>query len=72
MRGKHIGSNLEGNSEISGSLSGGIAKTFLYSKEKKPAIDPEIGRINEALIDFPQKVKNGKNWIAKATQRRKK
>ena len=65
MGGKRISNNSEGNSKISGALSGGIVETLLYGKEKKSAIGSEIGKIKGALSDFPQKVKNEKKWIRK-------
>ena len=55
MGGHQIGNNSLGNSEISGSLSGRIAKTLIYGKERKSAAGLEIGKIKKALSDFPRK-----------------
>ena len=72
MGGKHITNNSEGNSQISGSLSGRIAKSFFFTeKKKKPAIDSEIGKIKEALSVFPTESQEWKELDRKETIRKK-
>ena len=44
IRGHRVESNSVDNSEISGSLSGIIAKTLIYGKGKKHDTDLEIGK----------------------------
>ena len=56
-RGHRIESNSVGNSEIPGSLAGGIAKTLIYGEAKKPDADLKIGIIKRAIIDFAKQVK---------------
>ena len=59
MRGHHIGTNSSGNSEISGSLHGRLAKTLIYGKARKSAAGLEVGKIKKSLSDFPREVKSG-------------
>ena len=58
MGGRRIGANSPSNLKISGSLSGRIAKTLIYGKERKSAADLEIEKIKKALSDFARQVKN--------------
>ena len=67
-----VGGNSAYTSEISGSFSGRIAETSLYGKERESAFDLEIGKIKQALSDFPRQVKNAKNWKAKQYKEKKK
>ena len=71
IRGHHIGNNSADNSEISGSLSGGIAETFPYGKAKKSDIDFKIEKVNNAIIELPNQVKNGGNWAEKQYKEKK-
>ena len=45
---------------------------MIYEKERKSAVDLEIGAIKKALIYFANQVKNGKNWKAKQCREQKK
>ena len=72
MRGKHNGTNSSGNLKIAGSVAGGIAKTLIYGKERKSAVDMEIGEIKKSISDFARKVKNGENWEEKQYLEKKK
>ena len=61
MRWHRVENNSARNSEISGSLSGRIAETSIYGKERKSDVDLELGKIKKAISDFARKAKNGKN-----------
>ena len=72
MRRGRISNNSADNSKISGSASGRIADTLLYGKERKSAVDLEIWKIKEALIDFATQMKNGEKWKEKKHKEKKK
>ena len=55
MHGRRIWGNSAGNSEIPGPFSGGIAKSLIYGKETRYAVGMEIGEIEKAICDFPDK-----------------
>ena len=56
MRGHQIEYNSADNLKISGSLSVRIARTLIYGKERKSAVDLEIGEIKKALSGFSRKL----------------
>ena len=72
MRGNHVTNNSAYKSKNPGALSGRIAQTLPYGEERKSAVDMAIGEIKKALIDFPNEVKNGKNWREKQYKEKKK
>ena len=72
MRGHHIDCNSSGNLKIPGSSADRIAETLIYGKERKSAIDWKIGKVKRDLSDFPNQVKNGKNWKEKRYREKKK
>ena len=72
MRGGIIENNSEDNLKNPGALSGIIAKTLLYGKERESAVDLKIGKVKKALSDFARQLKNGKNWKANNINKRRK